>query len=72
MANAKQCDRCGKLYTMPKETVLATLAEQFSMMAKSDTQLALDAIASSLDLCPECRVSFEKWFYNKEEEKCVQ
>ena len=67
MANAKQCDRCGKLY-VPKETALATLAEKFSMIAKSDMQLALDAIASFLDLCPECRVSFEKWFYNKEEE----
>lgn len=67
MANAKQCDRCGELYPVPKETSLASLAEKVSMIAKSDLQLALDAIASFLDLCPECRVSFEKWFYNKEE-----
>lgn len=67
MANAKQCERCGKLYALPKETAIDTLAEKFSMIAKSETQLALDAIASFLDLCPECRVSFKKWFYNKEE-----
>lgn len=67
MANAKQCDRCGKLYTVPKDTALATLAEKFSLIEKSDVQVALDAIASLFDLCPECRVSFEKWFYNKEE-----
>ena len=72
MANAKQCDRCGELYAVPKETVLSILAEKASMVAKSDVQLALDAIASFLDLCPKCRVSFEKWFYNKEEEQCVQ
>lgn len=72
MANAKQCDRCGKLYTVPKETAIDALSEKFSMIAKSDMKLALDAIALCLDLCPECRVSFEKWFYNKEEEQCVQ
>ena len=68
MANAKQCDRCGKLYTVPKDTALAALAEKLNMVAKSDMQLALDAVASFLDLCPECRVSFEKWFYSKEAE----
>lgn len=68
MANAKQCDRCGELYTVPKENALAILAEKFSMVEKSDMQLALDAVASFLDLCPKCRVSFGKWFYNKEEE----
>lgn len=68
MANAKQCDRCGEFYTVPKETTLTNLAEKVSMIAKSETQLMLDAVTSLLDLCPECRVSLEKWFYNKEEE----
>lgn len=69
MANAKQCDRCGKLYIVPKDTAIATLAEKVSLIAKSDMQLALDAVSSFLDLCPECRVSFKNWFYNKEEEE---
>lgn len=68
MANAKQCDRCGELYTVPKESALTTLAEKFSIVEKSAMQLTLDAVVSFLDLCPKCRVSFEKWFYNKEEE----
>ena len=68
MANAKQCDRCGEFYPVPKETTLTNFAEKVSMIAKSETQLMLDAVVSSLDLCPECRVSLEKWFYNKEKE----
>ena len=61
MAAAKQCDRCGKLYN--------------SYNIKNDAKhingimtLNIDPYGryydhNAKDLCPECKDSFEKWFF---------
>ena len=64
MAFAKKCDRCGKLYEeyntehdSKKINGIMTLNLDFKRRYYSN---------ESLDLCPECKDSFEEWLGRKE------
>ena len=55
MANAKKCDRCGKLYEIPRESHKIGVSRDTN---KSGYKF--------MDLCPDCQSSLEDWIENKE------
>ena len=55
MANAKKCDRCGKLYEIPRESRKIGVSRDTN---KSGYNF--------IDLCPDCQSSLEDWIENKE------
>lgn len=64
MANAKKCDRCGKLYeetrTYPFPQI--KIVDEFSA-SNQRAYLELD----ELDLCFDCRLSFFDWMKGDKE-----
>ena len=58
MANAKKCDRCGKLYEHKKIYPFPQIkiVDEFSA---NNQRAYLDL--SDLDICFECRLSFFDW-----------
>lgn len=55
MANAKKCDRCGKLYEIPRESRKIGVSRDTN---KSGYNF--------MDLCPDCQSSLEDWIESKE------
>lgn len=55
MANAKKCDRCGKLYEIPRESRKIGVSRDTN---KSGYNF--------MDLCTDCQSSLEDWIENKE------
>lgn len=60
MANAKKCDRCGKLYEYNKTYPFPQIkvVDEFS----ANNQRAFMEL-NDLDLCYECESSFFDWLY---------
>lgn len=54
MANAKKCDRCGKLYEIPRESRKIGVSRDTN---KSGYKF--------MDLCPDCQSSLEDWIERK-------
>lgn len=46
MANAKKCDKCGKLYELPEKKVGLNIFENYEADGK--------VLTRSIDLCEEC------------------
>ncbi len=75
---AKKCDRCGKLYeTESANDMINVLFKQENIsdsdrkryseyhnneMRKHDISIKRGHCSGQVDLCPECRESFKKWF----------
>jgi len=71
---AKKCDRCGKLYEQNGNNgdrrVRFKFKEVFGAEDLKDEVIAkrqlqevyIKTYSTELDLCPECRESFKKWF----------
>jgi hypothetical protein len=75
---AKKCDRCGKLYEtesandminvlFKQENISDSDRERYSEfhnneMRKHDISIKRGHCSGQVDLCPECRESFKKWF----------
>lgn len=66
MAKARQCDRCGKLYTDSKchSSANVTTADGQELMIHIHNVYAL---AGVLDLCDDCSISLQHWFNEKDE-----
>ena len=63
MALAKKCDRCGKFYdeyNFEKDNKNINGITTLNLDAKGDYY-----IHKTLDLCPSCNDSFEKWLNKK-------
>lgn len=60
MANAKQCDRCGVLYSRKEANIFEDLVKQVCGIPPN--QLLHEMIHPYVDLCPKCTESLEKWF----------
>lgn len=69
---AKKCDRCGKLYEQNEDRPSVRFkfkevygAEDLNEAAIAKRQLQevhIKAYSTELDLCPECKESFKKWW----------
>lgn len=57
---AKQCDRCGKLYTNTQHPT------SFRMSKMSNTP---SNYLKPQDLCEECEKDLERWFLEKDDRK---
>ena len=57
MANAKKCDRCGRLYDEPKPHPLAQIDFIFDYIERHKPLVWND-------LCEECTKSLRKWWKN--------
>ena len=63
MAAAKKCDRCGELYGVYNEGIFTMKSNGIAEInLKSNGYLTVNR---KMDLCPECKRSFEKWRDNK-------
>ena len=67
MANAKQCDRCGKYYTKVEEGAFCHLLKAFADDFKTERTKRTQTIVELMDFCPSCSKSFKKWMNGKEE-----
>lgn len=52
--NAKRCDKCKRFYNKPPEG-----ANKLKLVKISETA---SRYTKSVDLCPDCERSLEKWF----------
>ena len=59
MANAKQCDRCGKFYTDEVTNPHYTIGKQVRSL--NFTTGFFNNSTRTLDICPECNASFINW-----------
>lgn len=69
MANAKQCDRCGKFYTVSAWDDACSsirLACVTLGVAQSNVLTIMDKITEAVDLCPKCQDSLKNWILEKE------
>jgi hypothetical protein len=78
MADAKKCDRCGKLYETKIQNINAI--EQITndaieavkkieiALSVNSAKIILHEITDRFDLCKECKKSFKKWFRKAEED----
>lgn len=55
------CDRCGAYYHEDDEIVV-------NKKNKSIRQITICTFCSKLDICPDCKRDFSKWFENITEE----
>ena len=68
MADAKKCDRCGKLYEETEgNNVFRDVFDDFldalnSMIGNIVGGSIREKLSEFLFLCPDCRKSFEKWW----------
>ena len=68
MANAKQCDRCGKFYVYTSDTPKFINCKAYSGFNR---QIYLDDRCNDIDICSDCLDSLYKWWIkiaNKESE----
>lgn len=56
MANAKQCDRCGCMYSRKEANMFEDYVKQVCGIPRNQL------IHMYVDLCPKCTESLEKWF----------
>lgn len=69
---AKKCDRCGKLYEQNgdrarvrfkfKEVYGADDLKEEAIAKRQLEEVYIKSCSTELDLCPECKESFKKWF----------
>ena len=59
MANAKQCDRCGKFYTDEVTNPHYTIGKQVRSL--NFTTGLFSNSTRTLDICPECNAAFINW-----------
>lgn len=63
MAEAKKCDRCGRLYEIKESNVFLDLAENVTRLLVYDSvRDACDKFDSNFDVCDECFHSFKTWW----------
>lgn len=60
MANAKKCDRCGKLYEESVSTIFGDFAKAATQGALEPPRL-YDKYGIPIDLCHDCENSLKKW-----------
>ena len=80
---AKKCDRCGKLYEMPGAGETYGVDARFKFIRVPDSEdmsgkriiekqtrriWAVVEHDGDIDLCPDCKVSFKKWFESTDKE----
>ena len=65
--NAKMCDRCGIFYVIRKATLKLERPAYRAATADNGECSYYDEI-TTIDVCPECADSFEKWLKNESEE----
>jgi hypothetical protein len=75
MSNAKQCDRCGKLYLNDEndEDSRLTFIEDCDGLMMPLTQIFLyscNGYKAKKDLCSECANKLIRWINNPEEAVC--
>lgn len=64
MADAKKCDRCGKLYEpYNKSRLYGTMRVSAFAFMIENRGYSLD---ERYDLCPDCMKFLQKWFKGKE------
>ena len=75
---AKKCDRCGKLYENPVngENCGAEVRFRFlhvddeenlsekKIIEKQTKNIYINSLSVDVDICPDCRESFKRWFEN--------
>lgn len=61
MANAKKCERCGRLY---EEKELGSLVELAKSLMEFNSKFTPTV---RCDLCDECKRSFDEWWKEGEE-----
>lgn len=75
---AKKCDRCGKLYENPVngENCGAEVRFRFlpvideedlsekKIIEKQTKNIYISSLSIDVDICPDCRESFKRWFEN--------
>ncbi len=73
---AKKCDRCGKLYEFPVNGENTGAEVRFRYLPVSDESdlsekkivekqtknIYINSISVDVDICPDCRESFKKWW----------
>lgn len=68
MSLAKKCDRCGNLYVPENMNICGLTVNGLGLISR-DAQEVTDFVShissNSVDLCPECLVSFANWLKNK-------
>ena len=63
--DAKKCDRCGGFYMIDK----AALKRPVCRIATADNdRYSYSDEVTTIDICPECADSFEKWLKKESEE----
>ena len=81
---AKKCDRCGKLYEIVDSRKDKTIDTRFKFVQvpnaedmsgnkiieqqTMEVRLYVGRYDDCVDLCPECRKSFKKWFESTDKE----
>ena len=64
MSQAYQCDRCGKYYSA--QDIAKLYNEGSSATSAGRFMLEIDNHpyeSTRFDLCPSCRISLKKWYY---------
>lgn len=73
---AKKCDRCGKLYEMPVNGENCGAEVRFrylpvdeeenlsekKIIEKQTKNIYISSLSVDVDICPDCRESFKRWF----------
>lgn len=75
---AKKCDRCGKLYENPVNGENCGAEVRFrylpvdgeenlsekKIIEKQTKNIYISSLSVDVDICPDCRESFKRWFEN--------
>lgn len=75
---AKKCDRCGRLYEMPVNGENCGAEVRFrylpvdgeenlsekKIIEKQTKNIYISSLSVDVDICPDCRESFKRWFEN--------
>lgn len=75
---AKKCDRCGKLYENPVNGENCGAEVRFrylpvdgeenlsekKIIEKQTKNIYISSLSIDVDICPDCRESFKRWFEN--------
>lgn len=79
---AKKCDRCGKLYENPVNGENCGAEVRFRYLPVNDEEnlsekkiiekqtknIYINSLSVDVDICPDCRESFKRWFESGEGE----
>lgn len=62
MANAKKCDRCGKIYEERRTNVFEELVDSVCDLFQTEKQKTARLMTCMVDLCPSCTKELMAWF----------